>query len=194
MNNREYQFDFTKLSAGDLVFLSSIDKQSDRNPAQVARLFALLGRVTVDIDSIPAAELAPLMHAMTMALIDHVKVSAVYGSFVDTLNFDPPATTPEPETRKCARCKGRVNTDGELCHFCMAMAALRAESEALTGLNKCARCKYEYPVSTTICPACGHDHDPTAHEPYSRPHTCMICGHEWYGTQAMCPECSKRHD
>lgn len=192
----EYTFDFSKMSVGDLVFLSGIDAASNRDPAQVSRLFALLGRVTVGIDDIPAAKLGEVMQAMTTALVDYVKVSAMYGPTVDALRFDEPTAPPDPEpaTKRCARCRGRVKlSDGELCHWCKAMVALRAESEALTGYNRCVRCGARYSEAGTICTACGHDHDPAAHEPGPRPRSCMICGEQWYGTQMMCPECSKKH-
>lgn len=120
MNTPEYTFDFTKMSLGDIVFLSSIDASTHRDPANVKRLFQLLGRVTVGIDTIPVAELGAVMQAMTTALIDHIKISAIYGDFVETLTFDPPPAV-QPDKR-CPRCLGPNPEDGlPLCAWCMMM-------------------------------------------------------------------------
>lgn len=157
----EYQFDFSKMSIADLVFLSEIDGVKAPNSEQVKRLFGLLGRVTVGIDDIPAHEMAQLMEAMVKELVEYVKLGAMYGPVIMGLNFDEAAEPP---------------TQGNPI-----------------GYNSCVRCDAAYPGTSTVCPNCGHDHDPSGHEQDSRHRVCLICHHEWYGTQMMCPECNK-HD
>lgn len=151
----KYTFDFSKMSAGDVVFLSALDTHKP-DAEQIARYFALLGRVVIGLDNIPVAELPAVMHALAPALSEHMKLYVTYGEFVDALLSETESAsdasealtfTPYPQST-CIVCNKIFPGQGDYCH-----------NHTPAKPKQCETCGHMWSYTQSSCPACGEEHE-----------------------------------
>lgn len=174
----KYTFDFSKMNIADIVFLSALDTHKP-DAEQVARYFAMLGRVVIGLDNIPVEELPAVMHALAPALSEHVKLQVTYGEFVEALLSETESASDE----RCTVCGQTLIIRAGRCVLCG-----HEISKGLTFTpypqSTCVVCKKIFPGQGDYC----HNHVP------AKPKQCKTCGHMWSYTQSSCPACGEEYE